>query len=65
MVPLSATYNDKGKLIRVVEEYKNVRPPMRLFIPSTVHILTLHRKRQILVHPRGRRCLKKTIQSQN
>jgi hypothetical protein len=22
---LSATYNDKGKLIRVVEEYKNVR----------------------------------------
>jgi hypothetical protein len=24
---LSATYNDKGKLIRVVEEYKNVRLP--------------------------------------
>ena len=24
---LSATYNDKGKLIRVIEEYKNVRLP--------------------------------------
>jgi hypothetical protein len=35
---LSATYNDKGKLIRV-EEYKNVRLPND-FIPSTVHILT-------------------------
>jgi hypothetical protein len=60
---LSATYNDKGKLIRVVEEYKNVYP-MRLFIHLQNISCLDHRKRQIPVHPRGRRCLK-TIQSQN
>jgi hypothetical protein len=35
-----------------VEEYKNVRLPMRLFILSTEHILTGPCKRQIPLHPR-------------
>jgi hypothetical protein len=37
---LSATYNDKGKLIRVVEEYKNVLPNEVIY-SSTVHILLI------------------------
>jgi hypothetical protein len=37
---LSATYNDKGKLIRVWKSIKMLDYPMRLFILSTEHILT-------------------------
>jgi hypothetical protein len=45
---LSATYNDKGKLIRVVEEYKNVRLPNEVIYTIYSTYPTLHRKRQIL-----------------
>jgi hypothetical protein len=32
---LSATYNENGKLIRVIEEYKDVKLPLLLFILYT------------------------------
>jgi hypothetical protein len=32
---LSATYNENGKLIRVIEKYKDVKLPLLLFILYT------------------------------
>jgi hypothetical protein len=63
---LAATYNDKGKLIRVVEEYKNVRLPNKVIysIYRTFQGWTIVNDKYLYTQEEGD-ILKKTVQSQN
>jgi hypothetical protein len=61
----SLSANENGKLIRVIEKYKDVKLPLLLFIlytkPTQVGKLLMTG----ICTPKKRRYLKKTIQSKN